>query len=412
MRWSGWRATSTASSPCSTSTVSAPSNPARPRPPTPTPPPRSSRPTTPPPARSASCAPTPTPRSPPTPATSRPRRCSPRSRPATPRSRRCSPGWPTGSRRSAPTTLAALHPAIADHVGPLRRLAVRAEHQMSESEEHLYAELATTGSSAWSRLHRDDHLAAHGRGRRSPTAPPRCRSTPCAAWPSHGDPAVRQAGVRRRARARGPPSPPVCAAAMNAIKGEANTVNRRRGWAVAARRIAVREQRVSRPTFDAMQRGDHRIAADDFRGWMRTKARLHGHDGPLPWRDLFAPLPVAPGGISWEEGLAPRARRLRRLQRPARVARRPGRRRTLDRRSTARRQGGRGVLHVVRRRPVAGAAQLERLGRLGPDHRARARPRLPQHPARRTARRCSGDSRWRWPRRRASSARPSWSRPG
>jgi oligoendopeptidase F len=29
---------------------------------------------------------------------------------------------------------------------------------------------------------------------------------------------------------------------------------------------------------------------------MRTKARLHGHDGALPWWDLFAPLPVRTGG--------------------------------------------------------------------------------------------------------------------
>ena len=36
-----------------------------------------------------------------------------------------------------------------EHLGPLRRLQARAEHQMSESEENLYAELSTTGSSAW-----------------------------------------------------------------------------------------------------------------------------------------------------------------------------------------------------------------------------------------------------------------------
>jgi len=41
-----------------------------------------------------------------------------------------------------------------------------------------------------------------------------------------------------------------------------------------------------------------------LRGWMRTKARLHGHTGPLPWSDLFAPLPVAPGKITWAQGVA------------------------------------------------------------------------------------------------------------
>ena len=42
-----------------------------------------------------------------------------------------------------------------EHLGPLQRLAARAEHQMSEAEEGLYAELGTTGSSAWGRLQGD-----------------------------------------------------------------------------------------------------------------------------------------------------------------------------------------------------------------------------------------------------------------
>ena len=49
--------------------------------------------------------------------------------------------------------LAALHPTVGDHAGPLRTLAQRASHQMREDEEGLYAELQTVGSSAWSRLH-------------------------------------------------------------------------------------------------------------------------------------------------------------------------------------------------------------------------------------------------------------------
>ncbi|MEO5724323.1 MAG: mycothiol synthase, partial [Ilumatobacteraceae bacterium] len=44
---------------------------------------------------------------------------------------------------------------VAENTGPLSRLAARAERQMSESEEGLYAELRTTGSSAWQRLHSD-----------------------------------------------------------------------------------------------------------------------------------------------------------------------------------------------------------------------------------------------------------------
>ena len=38
---------------------------------------------------------------------------------------------------------------------PVAVLAERADHQMAEAEEGLYAELATTGSTAWDRLHAD-----------------------------------------------------------------------------------------------------------------------------------------------------------------------------------------------------------------------------------------------------------------
>jgi pepF/M3 family oligoendopeptidase len=195
--------------------------------------------------------------------------------------------------------LAVLHPTVGDHVGPLRRLAVRAERQMSESEEHLYAELATTGSSAWSRLQREitSQLTAEVA---LPDGPATMPINAVRGLASHADPAVRQAAYEAELAAW-PTVAPACAAAMNAIKGEANTVNRRRGWP-SPLDASLYANSVSRPTYDAMNAA---ITASlpTIRGWMRTKARLHGHDGPLPWRDLFAPLPVAPGDISWQEGL-------------------------------------------------------------------------------------------------------------
>ena len=51
--------------------------------------------------------------------------------------------------------LADLSAEVDAHRGPLTRLAARSEHQMSEAEEHLAAELGVTGSSAWARLHND-----------------------------------------------------------------------------------------------------------------------------------------------------------------------------------------------------------------------------------------------------------------
>ncbi len=195
--------------------------------------------------------------------------------------------------------LAALHPTVAEHAGPLRRLAARAEHQMSESEEHLYAELATTGSAAWSRLHREitSQVTAEVA---MPEGPERLPINAVRGLATHADPAVRRAAYDAELAAW-PTVSAVSAAAMNAIKGEANAVNRRRAWA-SPLDASLHANSVSRPTYEAMNAAID-AALPRFRSWMRTKARLHGHDGPLPWWDLTAPLPVAPGGITWDEGV-------------------------------------------------------------------------------------------------------------
>ena len=42
----------------------------------------------------------------------------------------------------------------------------------------------------------------------------------------------------------------------------------------------------------------------DFRRWMRVKAQLHGDTNGLSWWNLFAPLHISPGAISWDEGIS------------------------------------------------------------------------------------------------------------
>ena len=194
-------------------------------------------------------------------------------------------------------SLADLHPNVADHAGPLRLLAARADHQMPESDEHLYAELRLTGSDGWNRLHNDvtSQLMA------IVELPDGTRSLPMAAvrgMASHIDPVVRRAAYDAELAAW-PSAAVVCAAAMNGVKGEACVVNRRRGWTdpVDASLFA---NNVSRPTFQAMHDAVTRFLPE-MRDWMRTKAALLGHDGGLPWWDLVAPLPLAGAGAStWE----------------------------------------------------------------------------------------------------------------
>jgi oligoendopeptidase F len=193
-----------------------------------------------------------------------------------------------------PDALAAASPVARDHAFALARAAQRAEHQMSGEEESLYSALSVTGSTAWQRLHHDvtSQLTVKIGDETLPMAAARGRAT-------HPDPTVRQAAFEAEQAAWPTVAIPL-AAAMNAIKGEAVVVDRRRGWVdpLDASRFA---NAVDRQTFDAMQ-GAVDGALPDFRRWLRTKARLHGHDDGLPWCDLFAPLATTARSVSWDEG--------------------------------------------------------------------------------------------------------------
>ena len=195
--------------------------------------------------------------------------------------------------------LAKLSDQAREHLGPLRRLQARAEHQMSESEEHLYAELSTTGSSSWGRLQGDitSQLKA------SVALPDGAKELPMAAirgMASNPDVRVRKAAYDAEMQAWPTIGTP-CAAAMNAIKGETNSVNRRRNWA-SPLDASLYANSVSRPTFDAMQSAIH-ASLSDFRRWLRVKGQLNGDKNGVSWWNLMAPLSFAPSNISWDEGV-------------------------------------------------------------------------------------------------------------
>lgn len=188
---------------------------------------------------------------------------------------------------------------IADHLQPLQRLAERSEHQMSEDEENLFAELSTTGSAAWSRLQRDvsSQLTTEvdlPSGRQIlPMPAVRGLATDIS-------PLVRRAGYQAEIEAW-PRIATSCAAAMNAIKGEANTVNTRRRWNTPLD-ASLFANGISPATFAAMQSAIV-DSLPDFRRWMRLKARHHGHDNGLAWWDLIAPLPGVGSSISWDDSM-------------------------------------------------------------------------------------------------------------
>jgi pepF/M3 family oligoendopeptidase len=196
--------------------------------------------------------------------------------------------------------LADVSTQVGEHRGPLTRLDERAAHQMSEAEEGLYAELRTTGSGAWSRLQRDvtsQLTAVVTMPDGSSTTMPMPAVRGLATSP---DPAVRKNAYDAELETWPAVATPV-AAAMNAIKGEANSLNSRRHWASPVE-ASLFANSVSPATFEAMQAAVTE-SLPDFRRWMRSKAALHGHEAGLPWWDLVAPLPQGATTISWAEGI-------------------------------------------------------------------------------------------------------------
>jgi oligoendopeptidase F len=185
----------------------------------------------------------------------------------------------------------------ADHAWPLRKAELAATHQMTEDEEGLAAELNLTGGSAWNKLHGDvsSRLTANVNGEDLAMTVVRNLAL-------DPDPSVRKAAYDAELAAWEAASVPL-AAAMNGIKGEANVINRRRGWEDSLA-PALFYNAVDRTTLEAMQAAC--VASfPDFRRYLRTKARLLGHgDAGLPWWDLFAPVGDADASMcSWDEAV-------------------------------------------------------------------------------------------------------------
>lgn len=197
--------------------------------------------------------------------------------------------------------LSTLSTEAAEHVGPLLRLAERTAHQMPEDLEGLYAELSTTGSSAWGRLQADVTSQLTGNVVRPDGTIDTLPMPAIRGLASHPDADLRRAAYDAE-MAAWPSVAVACAAAMNSIKGEANVINARRHWA-SPLDASLFANSVSRATFDAMQKAIS-DSLPDFRRWMKAKAAAHGNTNALPWWNLVAPLPNVSSSVTWDEGIA------------------------------------------------------------------------------------------------------------
>ena len=181
------------------------------------------------------------------------------------------------------------------HGFALRKAAEGVEFQMNEAEESLAAELAPSGSLAWQRLHGDvsSQLMVDVQGEKVPMAFARGLAT-------HPDAARRRAAYEGELAAWETVAVPL-AAALNGAKGELAVLNRRRGFADDLE-PNLRANNVDRATVDAMTEAVV-AALPSFRRYFRAKAGVLGHEGALPWWELFAPVGAA-GEVSWDEATA------------------------------------------------------------------------------------------------------------
>ena len=172
-----------------------------------------------------------------------------------------------------------------DHAYMLRKTSVQARHLMSPAEEDLAAELELSSGSGWEKLHSDVTsqlvvpVEIHGEHLELPMSQVRN-------FADDPDREVRRTAYEAELAAWKKAAVPL-AAAMNGIKGEVNTLSRRRGWD-SPLDASLFESNIDRETLEAMLTAA-RESFPDFRRYLRAKARALGLE-KLAWYDIFAPV--------------------------------------------------------------------------------------------------------------------------
>jgi pepF/M3 family oligoendopeptidase len=181
----------------------------------------------------------------------------------------------------------------------LREAQRQAEQLMTPAEEALAAELNVTGGSAWNRLYNNltsqllVPIAIDGQ-------PPELPISALRNLAYEPDRETRRRAYEAELAAWQRTALPL-AAALNSIKGEVNTLSRRRGWAEPLD-AALMDNRIDRPTLDVMMDAA-RDSFPDFRRYLRAKARMLGLER-LAWYDLFAPVGASTRGWEFAEASA------------------------------------------------------------------------------------------------------------
>jgi pepF/M3 family oligoendopeptidase len=181
----------------------------------------------------------------------------------------------------------------------LREAQRQAAHLLTPAEESLATELNLSGGSAWNRLYNNVAsqllvpIAIDGQ-------PPELPISALRNLAYDPDRETRRRAYQAELAAWQRAALPL-AAALNSIKGEVNTLSRRRGWAEPLD-AALLDNRIDRQTLDAMMQAA-RDSFPDFRRYLRAKARMLKQE-QLPWYDLFAPVGASTRAWDYEQASA------------------------------------------------------------------------------------------------------------
>lgn len=182
--------------------------------------------------------------------------------------------------------LALKSPLIKEHLFVLQELKEESQYLLTEQEELIVSKLKPTGSSAWENLQNKVSSSLmipfekDGETKELPLAHIRNLA-------SDPDSAIRKRAYEAELAAY-PHIEEASAAALNAIKGEVNTLGTMRGY-VSALDEALIKSRMSKDVLDAMLTAmKERLPV--LEKYFFRKGEVLGHKNGLPFYDLFAPI--------------------------------------------------------------------------------------------------------------------------
>jgi len=185
---------------------------------------------------------------------------------------------------------------LADHAFYLQEIYEQSQYLMGGAEESLAADLSLSGSNAWTKLQQltNSQLSVDfkldGKMERMPMPALINLRT-------HPDGDVRKRAYEAEMQAW-EKAKEVYAASLNGVKGEVNTLDKRRGRKDALH-ASIDTARIDRQTLDALIEA-MKESFPMFRKYFKAKAKRLGKQ-QLPWWDVFAPMGKTDRVYTYEE---------------------------------------------------------------------------------------------------------------